>query len=186
MLPLGTILPPFSLNDTVTGQVINSQSFRGLPGVVICFICNHCPFVKHIADELADVGRHARDKGLAFIAISSNDITTHPDDAPEKMAEFAEQHAFTFPYCYDETQDVAKAFKAACTPDFYVFDDQMQLAYRGQFDDSRPDAEAPVTGADLRAAIDAVAEGNQPTKDQKPSIGCNIKWKKGAEPDYFG
>jgi len=186
MLPLGTILPPFVLNDAATGQAIDSKSFRGLPGVVVCFICNHCPFVKHIADELADVGRHARDKGLAFLAISSNDVTTHPDDSPEKMAEFAEQRGFTFPYLYDETQEVAKSFKAACTPDFFVFDNQLQLVYRGQFDDARPDSDTPVTGEDLKAAIDAVAEGKQPPQDQKPSIGCNIKWKKGNEPDYVG
>jgi hypothetical protein len=181
MLPLGTPLPHFSLLDTVSGKLVESTLLAGKPGVVI-FICNHCPFVRHIREGLADFGRFCRDKGVPIVAISSNDVGTHPDDGPEKMTLEARSAGYVFPYLYDETQAVARAFDARCTPDLYIFDSAGGLAYRGQFDDSRPGNGIPVTGRDARAAVEALAIGRQPPIDQKPSIGCNIKWKPGREP----
>ena len=150
------------------------------------FISNHCPFVKHLRDELAAFARECASKNVAMVAIMSNDITTHPADSPEKMREEVQSFGYVFPYLYDESQATAKAYRAACTPDFFLFDKDLKLVYRGQFDDSRPSTDAPVNGADLRAAVDAVLAGGEPAAEQKPSIGCNIKWRAGNEPDYFG
>jgi hypothetical protein len=149
-------------------------------------MCNHCPYVKHVREGLVELTRKYMDKGVAVVAISSNDVEAYSQDSPERMKQEAEQHGYPFPYLYDETQEVAKAYRAACTPDFYVFDEDQKLVYRGQMDDSRPGSDVPVTGKDLRAALDAVLEGGPVPGDQKPSAGCNIKWKPGEEPDYFG
>jgi thiol-disulfide isomerase/thioredoxin len=184
MLPLGTPCPPFSLPDAVSGRTFSREDFRGKTGFLVMFICNHCPFVKHMRDELARIGREYSDKGVGIVAVSSNNIQTHPDDSPPKMAAEAREAGYTFPYLYDESQEVAKAFKAACTPDFYVFDRHLKLMYRGQLDDSRPNNGEPVTGRDVRAALDAVLEGRAAAEEQTPSIGCNIKWKPGNEPEY--
>jgi peroxiredoxin len=184
MLPLGTKAPDFSLPN-VDGQTVSLADFSDKPALVVMFICNHCPFVKHLADELARFGQEAQAMGAAVVAISSNDVATHPADSPEQMVHEAETRGYTFPYLYDETQEAAKAYKAACTPDFYVFDKDRKLAYRGQFDSSRPDSGIPVTGEDLRAALKAVLEGQEVPAQQTPSMGCNIKWKTGSEPDYF-
>ncbi len=153
--------------------------------MLVIFICNHCPFVKHVADGIAKLAGEYQQRGAAVVAISSNDVASHPDDSPAKMAEEVDARKYAFPYLYDETQEVAKAYRAACTPDFYVFDREQVLAYRGQMDSSRPDSGIPVTGEDLRAALDAVLEGRPAADEQTPSIGCNIKWKAGNEPDYF-
>jgi len=182
MLPLGTEAPDFSLPD-VNGKTVTLSDVAGAKAYLVMFICNHCPFVKHVADELAKLGKEYQDKGVAVFAISSNDVSSHPDDSPEKMKEEAEQRGYTFPYLYDEDQSVAKAYRAACTPDFYVFDADKKLVYRGQLDDSRPESGIPVTGKDLRAALDAAIEGRPPLEEQKPSLGCNIKWKEA--PEYF-
>jgi peroxiredoxin len=184
MLQLGTQCPDFALPDT-EGNTVKNTDFPGKP-LLVMFICNHCPFVKHVADELARLGKEYQAKGLAVIAITSNDVNSHPDDSPQKMKEEKEQRGYPFPYCFDEDQSVAKAFSAACTPDFFLFDKQHTLVYRGQLDDSRPDSGVPVTGQDLRGAIDAVLQGEQPPQEQKPSLGCNIKWKPGNEPAYAG
>ena len=178
MRALGSALPTFSLPDTRTGELVSEAFLKGKGPSVVAFICNHCPFVVHIRSGLVDFGRYARDAGVPFVAISSNDVGTHPQDGPEQMAAEAKQHSFPFPYLYDESQEVAREFDAACTPDFYVFDAEGKLAYRGQFDDARPSNQIPVTGKDLRAAVDALLAGKAPTKDQRPSIGCGIKWKK--------
>lgn len=180
MLALGTAAPDFSLPDTNGGKTVSRADFKGKP-LLVTFICNHCPFVKHIRVELAKLGRDYRGK-VGMVAISSNDVVKHPDDSPAKMTEEAKAAGYTFPYLYDETQSVARAFDAACTPDFFLFDASHKLAYRGQLDDSRPSGrgpggDLPVTGKDLRAAMDAVLAGKPVSKDQKPSIGCNIKWK---------
>ena len=180
-LPLGTPMPAFSLPDTVSGKTVSSAELAGKPGVVV-FICNHCPYVKHVRGGLADLGRHARERGVGMVAISSNDITTHPDDAPDKMTAEARASGYTFPYLFDESQEVARAFRAACTPDLYIFDAQGKLAYHGQLDDSRPSNGLPVTGKDARAALDALLAGGAPSPDQRSSIGCSIKWKPGNEP----
>jgi peroxiredoxin len=177
MLPLGTSAPPFELRDVATGRTYNLDSFAGKSALLVIFICRHCPYVVHVQEELAKIGRDYRDSGLGIVAISSNDPVSYPDDAPQKLKEMAEQLGFTFPFCFDETQDVAKAYHAACTPDFYLFDGTRQLVYRGQLDDSRPGNNKPVTGRDLRAAIDAVLTGKPVARDQRPSIGCSIKWK---------
>jgi len=177
MLPLGTPAPPFELRDVVSGQTYNLDSFTGKSALLIMFICRHCPYVVHVEDQLAKIGRDYRDTGLGILAISSNDTERYPDDAPAKLKEMAERLGFTFPFCFDETQDVAKAYRAACTPDFYLFDGARQLAYRGQLDDSRPGNNKPVTGRDLRAAIDAVLTDAPIDRTQRPSIGCSIKWK---------
>jgi peroxiredoxin len=181
MLPLGTQLPPFRLHDP-SGKLVADADFAGAPGLLVAFLCNHCPYVQHIADGFAQFARDYTGKGLAVVAINANDVARYPADAPPKMAEEAKQRGYVFPYLYDETQAVAKAFRAACTPEFYLFDRARRLAYRGQFDASRPGNAQPVTGADLRAAADAVLAGRAPAPDQKPSIGCDIKWKPGNEP----
>jgi len=181
MVPLGTPAPDFALPDT-EGRTISPDTFRDAKGLLVMFICNHCPFVKHVRDELARFGRDYADRGLGIVAISSNDVSTHPDDSPERMAEEKKAAGYVFPYCYDESQEVAKAYGAACTPDFFLFDADRRLVYRGQLDDSRPSNGLPVTGADLRAAADAVLAGEPVPAEQKPSIGCNIKWKPGNEP----
>ena len=179
MLPLGTSAPPFTLPDP-DGALHTLRD--DAPATLVMFICNHCPFVIHVRDELARLGEEYSKRGVAIYAINSNDVTTHPADAPEHMKEEARRIGYTFPYLYDETQEVAHAYQAACTPDFYLFDAQLQLVYRGQLDDSRPSNNAPVNGRDLRAALDAVLAGEKPDSGQKPSIGCNIKWKAGNEP----
>jgi len=185
MLPLGTKAPPFSLPNT-EGRTVSLDDFDGIPCLLVMFICNHCPFVKHIREQLAQFGLEYQAKGLGIVAINSNDVANHPDDSPAKMREEVASAGYTFPYLFDESQAVAKAYRAACTPDFFMFDRDLRLVYRGQFDDSRPSNATPVTGSDLRAAADALLEGRQIAGDQKPSIGCNIKWKAGNEPDYFG
>ncbi len=185
MLRLGAAAPDFRLPDT-NGNLVSRDDFRGSRGLLVVFICNHCPFVKHIRAGLAEFGRDYQDTGLAMVAISSNDVSTHPEDSLPHMKEEASAAGYVFPYLYDETQEVAKAYRAACTPDFFLFDQDRKLVYRGQFDDSRPGNGVPVTGRDLRLAVDAVLEGKPIPEPQKPSIGCNIKWKRGAEPDYFG
>jgi peroxiredoxin len=181
MVALGTAMPTFALPDTVTGKVVDASALAGKPSVVI-FICNHCPFVKHIRAGLAEFGRFCRDRGVPMVAISSNDATAYPDDAPEAMAKEAALADYVFPYLYDASQAVAKAFDARCTPDLFIFGKDGRLAYRGQFDDSRPSNALPVTGRDARAAVEALLGGNQPSAEQKASIGCSIKWKTTVEP----
>lgn len=181
MLPLGSKAPAFRLPDT-DGKTVSLDDFKDAPALLVMFICNHCPYVKHVRHELAKLGHEYRDKGVAIVAISANDVVTHPDDSPKRMAEEKKSAGYSFPYLYDESQDVAKAYQAACTPDFYVFDKSKALVYRGQLDDSRPGNNLPVTGRDLRAALDAVLAGKPASEQQKPSIGCNIKWKPGNEP----
>lgn len=177
MLPLGTQAPDFSLFDTVSQETLSLEHLKGENGTVIMFICNHCPFVIHVNEELVSVANDYRDKGIGFIAISSNDVINYPQDGPEKMTIHAEENNYPFAYLYDESQDVAKAYDAACTPDLYLFDGDLKLAYRGQLDDSRPGNGLPVTGNDLRNALNCVLEGKDNDQVQKPSIGCNIKWK---------
>ncbi|GAB4187920.1 MAG: thioredoxin family protein [Phycisphaeraceae bacterium] len=184
MLPLGTQAPDFALPDT-DGKTVTLDDFKDAKALLVMFICNHCPYVIHVADELAKLGQDYQDKGVGIVAICSNNIETHPQDSPEKMKEEKAKRGYTFPYLFDETQQVAKAYTAACTPDFFLFDGDRKLVYRGQLDDSRPNTDIPVTGKDLRAAIDAVLAGQPVSPDQKPSMGCNIKWKPGNEPDYF-
>ena len=184
MLPLGTPAPDFRLPDT-DGTLVSRDDLRDAPALLVMFICNHCPYVRHIRDGLARFARDYQPRGLAIVAINSNDVAAHPDDRPAKMKEEREQAGYLFPYLFDETQAVARAYRAACTPDFFLFDRARHLVYRGQFDDSRPNSDRPVTGADLRAAVDAVLAGGAPPAEQRPSIGCNIKWKPGAAPDYF-
>jgi peroxiredoxin len=186
MLELGTPAPEFSLPDVVSGRTISLSSFEDDDALLVMFICRHCPFVKHVQGELARLGADYRNRSVGIVAISSNDPASHPDDSPPLLKEMADELAFTFPVCFDETQEIAKAYTAACTPDFFLFDRDRALVYRGQLDDSRPDSGAPVTGRDLRAAIDAVLSGRPVGADQRPSIGCNIKWKPGHEPRYFG
>ncbi len=183
MLPLSTRAADFRLPDT-RGKMVSLSDFDDDEALVVVFMCNHCPFVKHVIDDFVDLAKEYRSRGAAFVAISSNDAATYPDDRPELMARLAKQKGFTFPYLYDETQQVAKAYHAACTPDFYVFDKDRELVYRGQMDDSRPGNGVPVTGEDLRAALDAVLEGEPVPGEQRPSMGCNIKWKSGSAPDY--
>lgn len=186
MLELKTAAPNFTL-PIVTGGVLTLEKYsKYSKGTVVAFICNHCPYVKHINEQLVKLADKYIQEGIGFVAISSNDINNYPDDAPEKMVEVVRSENYPFPYLYDESQEVAHAYKAACTPDFFVFDKELQLTYRGRFDDSRPGNEVEVTGKDLAAAIDAILEGKEPVDNQVPSIGCNIKWKPGNEPDYFG
>jgi len=185
MLPLGTQAPDFSLPDT-TGKMVSLSSFKGAPALVVIFMCNHCPYVKHIRSGLAQLARDYAPRGVAIVGISSNDVANYPDDSPDKMAKEVKLAGYTFRYLYDETQEVAKAYHAACTPDIFVFNKDQRLVYRGQFDDSRPGGTIPVTGNDLRAALDAVLSGKEVSQAQKASIGCNIKWKRGNEPEYFG
>ncbi len=184
MLPLCTKAPDFQLPDVVSGKTISLDTFAGKQGLLIMFICRHCPFVKHIQNELAQIGKDYANTEIGIVAISTNDASKYPDDAPDKLKEMATELGFTFPFCYDESQATAKAYTAACTPDFFLFDGTQQLVYRGQLDDSRPGNAQPVTGKDLRAAIDAVLSNQTINPDQKPSIGCNIKWKPGNEPEY--
>jgi len=183
MLALGTQAPEFSLPD-YDGQVHALADFDGAPALLVAFICNHCPFVKHVRHEFAAVAREYRPRGLTVVAINSNDVEAYPQDGPDAMRAEAAELGYVFPYLLDATQAVAKAYCAACTPDFFLFDAQRRLVYRGQFDDSRPGNGRPVTGADLRAAIDATLAGRTPLAEQLPSLGCNIKWRKGNEPDY--
>jgi thiol-disulfide isomerase/thioredoxin len=185
MLPLGTAAPDFSLTDTVSGKKVSPAAFKDRKALLVMFICNHCPYVKHLKPALVQLGKDYEKKDVGIVAISSNDPGSHPDDAPEKMAAEAGSLGYKFPYLFDETQAVAKAYKAACTPDFFVFDAARKLAYRGQFDASRPGNNQPVTGADLRGALDAVIAGKAPGAKQTPSLGCNIKWRAGSEPEYF-
>lgn len=184
MLPLGTQAPDFSLLN-VDSQTISLSDFEGKPALLVMFICNHCPFVKHIADELSALGREYQSRGAAVVAISSNDSTKYPEDSPEQMVHEAETRGYVFPYLFDEDQAVAKAYKAACTPDFFLFDGDQNLVYRGQLDASRPGNDIPVTGSDLRTALDAVLSGQPVAQEQTPSIGCNIKWVEAQEPEYF-
>ncbi len=180
MLPLGTPLPSFRLPDAVTGKLVDGAELaRGKKGLLVAFICNHCPYVKHIRRELVRASHEALDQGLAVVAINSNDEAAYPQDGPAAMKALASEEGWRFPFLFDATQEVARAFKAACTPDLFVFDAQGRLAYRGQFDDSRPSLPKPVTGASLRAALQAVAQGKAPSADQRASVGCNIKWKSG-------
>src|SRR5574340_786783 len=184
MLPLGTAAPAFTLHDVVTGQIYSLDSFNNKAALLVMFICRHCPYVQHVEEELARIGRDYADTELGIVAISSNDRTAYPDDAPPRLKEMAQRLAFRFPLCFDETQEVAKADRATCTPDFYLFDRERKLAYRGQLDDSRPGNNRPVTGHDLRAAIDVVLAGKPVDSNQKPSLGCSIKWKSGNAPAY--
>jgi peroxiredoxin len=177
MLSLGTIAPDFALTDVVTGNTVRRDDFRDKKALLVIFICTHCPYVKHIEKGLAALGKDYAGKSLAIVAISSNDVTTHPDDSPAGLKQQAETFGFVFPYLYDETQAVARDYKAACTPDTFLFDADFRLAYRGQFDSSRPGNGVPVTGEDLRSAIDLVLAGQPVPTEQRPSIGCNIKWK---------
>ena len=183
MLELGTNAPDFSLIDT-RGGVVSLSDFDDAKALLVVFMCNHCPFVKHVLSGLLNLAREYQMKGVAVVGISANDVDAYPEDGPDMMAGFAERMDFPFPYLYDATQEVAKSYHAACTPDFFLFDKDRKLVYRGQMDDSRPGNRVPVTGADLRAALDATLEGGTARREQRPSMGCNIKWKPGNEPDY--
>lgn len=183
MLPLGTKAPPFRLPD-VEGHPVSLTDFDDAAALVVVFMCNHCPFVKHILDDFVKLVKDYQSKGVAFVGINSNDVDNYPEDQPQRMAQIAGEAGFTFPYLYDAPQEVAKSYRAACTPDFFVFDGNLKLVYRGQMDDSRPGNNVPISGADLRAALDAVLKGEPAPKEQRPSIGCNIKWKAGNQPDY--
>jgi peroxiredoxin len=183
MLTLGTAAPGFQLPDP-TGRVVSREDFVGSPALLVMFLCNHCPYVKHVATEVVRLAREYQARGAGVVAISSNDVARYPDDGPARMAEVAATLGFTFPYLYDETQEVAMAYHAACTPDFFLFDADRRLAYRGQLDGARPGNDVPVSGRDLRAALDAVLAGTPVPEPQRPSLGCGIKWKPGNEPDY--
>jgi peroxiredoxin len=185
MLPLGTVAPAFSLPDSVSGKTVSTSDFAGAPALLVMFLCNHCPYVKHIRAEVARVARDYQPRGVAIVGISSNDAEKYPADAPDKMAAEAKEAGYIFPYLFDASQSVAKAYQAACTPDFFLFGKDHKLVYRGQFDGSRPNSGVPVTGDDLRAALDAVLTGNPQAERQVPSMGCNIKWKPGNAPAYF-
>ena len=177
MIPLGTSAPTFSLKDVVSEEMIKLENYRGKKAIVLMFICNHCPYVKHVQKGLVQLTNdYKSNKDVLFIAINSNDVKNYPDDSPEKMKILALEQKYNFPYCFDETQEVAKAYRAACTPDFYVLDSNLKVAYRGQMDDSRPGNTEPVTGKDIRAAVEALVSGKEVASHQKPSIGCNIKW----------
>lgn len=185
MLPLGTSAPLFALRDATTGATVALDDLAEKPVLLVMFISNHCPYVRHVADELGRVGSEYGPRGVGIVAIGSNDVENYPDDAPARMVEFAAAHGFTFPYLYDESQEVALAYRAACTPDLYVFDSDRTLVYRGQLDGARPSNDVPVDGRDLRAALDAALAGAAVPGPQLPSLGCNIKWKAGNVPDYF-
>ena len=178
MLALGTTAPPFSLPDTVSGNMVSFEDVRSDVATVVMFLCNHCPYVIHVNEEIVRLAKEYQESGVSFVAISSNDVENYPADSPDKMKEVAAKEGYTFPYLYDETPEVAKAYDAACTPDFYVFDKNAQLVYRGQLDGSRPNSGIPLSGADLRAALDAVLVSRPVNPMQRPSAGCNIKWKK--------
>jgi peroxiredoxin len=184
MLPLGTVAPAFALPDT-EGNKVSISDFRDAPALLIVFMCNHCPYVKHIRETFVQLVREYQARGVAVVGINSNDVENFPDDSPELMARDAETYGYTFPYLYDESQEAARAYRAACTPDFFLFDGNRRLVYRGQMDSSRPGNDKSLTGEDLRAALDAVLAGEEVSPLQKPSMGCNIKWKPGMEPDYF-
>ena len=186
MVPLGTAAPPFALPDTRTGATVSLDDVADADALLVAFLCNHCPFVKHVQAGFADFAREYAERGLAVVGISSNDAEAYPQDGPERMKEEAEAAGYVFPYLYDESQEVARAYGAACTPDFFLFDRERRLAYRGQMDDSRPSNGVPVTGKDLRRAADAVLGGRSPDGEQVPSIGCNIKWKPGNAPEWHG
>ena len=186
MLALGTKAPDFQLPDVVSGETISLNTYSDRQALLVMFICRHCPFVKHVQQELAKIGKDYSDRSLGIVAISANDAANYPDDSPENLKEMAKELDFNFNLCYDETQATAKAYTAACTPDFFLFDRDRNLVYRGQLDDSRPSNNLPVTGKDLRSALDGVLEGDRVNSEQKPSIGCNIKWKSGNEPAYYG
>nr|VFJ77675.1 MAG: Redoxin [Candidatus Kentron sp. FW] len=186
MLELGTTAPDFSLPDLgANGKLVSKQDFQDAAGLLVIFMCNHCPYVHHIRKALTDFTKEYQPKGLAIVAINANDVANYPDDSPDKMVKEVANFGYTFPYLFDETQEVAKAYRAACTPDFFLFDNEHKLVYRGQFDDSRPKNDLPVTGLDLRAAVDALLSGKIIDPNQKASLGCNIKWKPDNEPDYF-
>lgn len=184
MLPLGTEAPSFSLPDA-QGKTVSRDDFRGKRGLLVIFMCNHCPYVKHVAPELSRLADEYQAKDIAVVGISSNDIESHPEDSPEMMKKEAAAQGYRFPYLYDASQAVAQSYKAACTPDFYLFDADFKLVYRGQLDDTRPNQGAAPHGADLRAALDALLAGKTIAEPHKASVGCNIKWKSGAEPEYF-
>jgi peroxiredoxin len=187
MQPLGTEAPDFALQEPATGETVARDDFADHDGLLVVFLCNHCPFVIHIREELRDIAEEYQGKGLAVVGINANDPTTHPADSPDAMAREVADVGYTFPYLFDGTQEVAKAYGAACTPDFFLYDADLRLVYRGQFDGSRPSNGVPVTGADLRAAADAVLEGRKPDPEgQVASVGCNIKWRAGNAPDWFG
>ena len=186
MLPLGTPAPDFRLDEPATGRTVARSDFDAAPALLVVFLSNHCPFVKHIADALGTFGREYGAKGLAMVGVNANDVANHPEDSPERMKDEVALRGYTFPYLFDETQEVARAYQAACTPDFFLFDGERKLVYRGQFDASRPGNYEPITGRDLRKACDAVLAGELVSADQTPSIGCNIKWKQGNEPAWFG
>lgn len=177
MLALGTKAAPFELRNVVTGEMNSLSQLQSDKATVIMFICNHCPFVKHVMDGIISLAKDYIPQGISFIAINSNDVDSYPDDSPENMKKLAQEKNFPFPYLFDETQEVARAYEAACTPDFYIFDGKQELVYRGQLDDSRPGNDVPVSGADIRAALDAILAGEAVSEKQKPSLGCNIKWK---------
>ena len=181
MLPLGMKAPGFSLPDAVSGKTVSLEELAQGKALVVMFICNHCPYVKHVNAGIVQLAKDYQPRGVQFVAISSNDVLNYPDDAPDKMKTVAQEEGYSFPYLYDESQAVAKAYDAACTPDFYVFDGLLSLAYRGRLDESRPQSEVPVTGKDIRAALDAILAGQSPDERQLPSVGCNIKWKKTGE-----
>jgi peroxiredoxin len=185
MLPLGTSAPDFKLMN-VDGREVELADFAGKPALLVMFMCNHCPFVIHVADQLAQLASEYMARGVAVVGINSNDTAAHPADSPERMVAEAEERGYQFPYLFDETQEVAHKYRAACTPDFFLFDQDRKLVYRGQLDDSRPGNGVPVTGKDLRAALDATLAGATPVSEQRASLGCNIKWKAGNEPEYFG
>ena len=186
MLALGTRAPDFTLPDVITGNTISLATFAAKKALLVMFICQHCPYVQHVKGELARLGKDYADQEIGIVAISANDAAHYPDDAPGKLKAMAKQEGFAFPFCYDESQETATAYTAACTPDFFLFDANRKLVYRGQLDASRPGNGKPVTGQDLRAAIDAVLAGRPVSRDQKPSVGCSIKWKAGREPSYDG
>lgn len=185
MLALGTSAPDFKLPEVATGKNVSLSDFSGKKALLVMFISRHCPYVQHIKQELARLGKDYAGKGAGIVAISANDVKNYPDDSPDALKSMAKEEGFGFPFCYDESQGAAKAYSAACTPDFFLFDEKRRLVYRGQLDDSRPGSAKPVTGRDLRAALDAVIAGKPVPADQKPSIGCNVKWKPGNEPAYF-
>lgn len=184
MLPLGTQAPPFALLEPSTGRTLSLADFESSPALLVLFTCNHCPYVKHLREGVLQLARDSQARGLAVVGICANDAVSHPDDSPAKMAEEVERYGYPFPYLHDETQAVAKAYRAACTPDFFLFDSRRALVYRGQFDGSRPGNQVPVTGEDLRRAVDAVLAGRAVNAQQHPSLGCSIKWKAGEEPKY--
>lgn len=184
MLPLGTKAPNFSLPDVVSGKSVSLADFAGKKALLVVFMCKHCPFVQHVKHEIANIGNEYSKKDVGVVAISSNDVATYPEDGPEGLKEMAQELHFMFPYLYDASQEVAKSYTAACTPDIFLFDGNQKLVYRGQIDDSRPGNDKPITGKDLRSALDAVLQGEQVSPDQHPSMGCSIKWKEGNEPGY--